>query len=90
VIEGEFVLVPAGKPMHMRGPTISRPASVTSDEHHFLNLTEKNAAFLVRRDRTADDEVTYPDIDLKLKAVPDGVRGFRHKDGTPYPRVPRD
>ena len=36
------------------------------------------------------DEVTYPDIDLELKAGPDGVKGFRHKDGTPYPRVTRD
>jgi hypothetical protein len=30
-------------------------------------------------DRTAGDEVTYPDIDLELKAGPDGVRGFRRK-----------
>jgi hypothetical protein len=39
---------------------------------------------------TVGDEVTYPDIDLELKAGPDGVKGFRHKDGTPYPRVTRD
>ena len=40
-------------------------------------------------DRTAGDEVTYPDIDLELKAGPDGVRGFRRKDGTPYPGAAR-
>jgi hypothetical protein len=34
--------------------------------------------------------VTYPDIDLELKAGPDGVRGFHRKDGTPYPRAARD
>jgi uncharacterized cupin superfamily protein len=38
-------------------------------------------------DRTAGDEVTYPDIDLELKAGPDGVRGFHRKNGTPYPRA---
>jgi hypothetical protein len=35
-------------------------------------------------DRTLDDVVTYPDIDLELKIGPDGVREFRLKDGTPY------
>ena len=40
--------------------------------------------------RTAGDEVTYPDIDLELKAGLDGVRGFHRKDGTPYPRAARD
>jgi uncharacterized cupin superfamily protein len=25
-----------------------------------------------------------------VKAGPDGAKGFRHKDGTPYPRVARD
>jgi uncharacterized cupin superfamily protein len=49
-----------------------------------------DAAFLVVGDRTADDEITYPDIDLELKAGPDGAKAFCHKDGTPYPRVPRD
>jgi hypothetical protein len=40
-------------------------------------------------DRTADDEVTYPEIDLELKAGPDVAKSFRHKDGTPYPREAR-
>ena len=45
---------------------------------------------LVVGHRTVDDEVTYPDIDLELKAGPDGAKGFLHKDGTPYPPVVRD
>ncbi len=53
-----------------------------------MNLSESEESFLVIGDRTADDEVMYPDIDLELKAEPDGTRGFHHKDGTPYPRVP--
>ena len=71
-----------------RGPgtCIGFPAG-TGDGHHFLNLTQKDAIFLVIGDRTAGDEVTHPDIDLELKAGPDGVRGFRRKDGTPYPRA---
>ena len=52
--------------------------------------TDKDSVFLVVGDRMAGDEVTYPDMDLELKAGPDGVKAFRHKDGTPYPRVTRD
>jgi uncharacterized cupin superfamily protein len=90
VLAGEFVLVTdAGRQTVGPGTCIGFPAG-TGDGHHFLNLTGEDAVFLVVGDRTAGDEVTYPDIDLALKAGADGVRGFRHKDGAPYPRVGRD
>src|ERR1700739_2346996 len=90
IIEGEFVLVTdAGRETVGPGTCIGFPAG-TGDGHHFLNLTQKDAIFLVIGDRTAGDEVTYPDIDLELKAGPDGVRGFHRKDGTLYPRAARD
>jgi uncharacterized cupin superfamily protein len=90
VLEGEFVLVTdAGRETVGPGTCIGFPAG-TGDGHHFLNLTQKDAVFLVIGDRTAGDEVTYPDIDLELKAGPDGVRGYHRKDGTPYPRAARD
>src|SRR5580692_11876342 len=76
VLEGELVLVTdAGREIVVPSTCIGFPAG-TGDGHHFLNLTQKDAIFLVIGDRTAGDEVTYPDIDLKLKAGPDGVRGF--------------
>jgi uncharacterized cupin superfamily protein len=53
-------------------------------------LSDRDATFLVVSDRTADDEITYPDIDLRVGIGNDGNRGFLHKDGTPYPRTPRD
>jgi uncharacterized cupin superfamily protein len=71
------------------GTCIGFPAG-TGDGHHFLNLTKKDAVFLVVGDRTTGDEVTDPDIDLELKAGLDGAKGFFHKDGTPYPRMTRD
>jgi uncharacterized cupin superfamily protein len=90
VLEGEFMLVTdAGRETVGPGTCIGFPAG-TGDGHHFLNLTDRDAAFLVVGDRTASEEVTYPDIDLELKPGPDGVNAFRHKDGTPYPRVTRD
>jgi uncharacterized cupin superfamily protein len=87
---GELVLVTdAGREIVVPSTCIGFPAG-TGDGHHFLNLTQKDAVFLVIGDRTAGDEVTYPDIDLELKAGPDGVRGFHRKDGKPYPRAARD
>jgi uncharacterized cupin superfamily protein len=90
VIEGEFILVSdAGREIVKPGDCIGFPAG-TGDGHHFLNLTQTDATFLVVGDRAAGDEVTYPDIDLELTVGPDGVRGFRRKDGTLYPPSARD
>src|SRR6476659_9021417 len=89
IIEGEFVLVTdAGRETVGPGTCIAFPAG-TGDGHHFLNTTDNDAAFLVVGDRTPGDEVTYPDIDLELKAGPDGVKKFHHKDGSPYPKIER-
>ena len=90
VLEGEFVLVTdAGRETVGPGTCIGFPAR-TGDGHHFLNLTDTDAVFLVVGDRIAGDEVIYSDIDLELKAGTDGIKEFLHKDGTPYPRKVRD
>jgi uncharacterized cupin superfamily protein len=90
VLEGELVLVSdAGRETVGPGTCIGFPAG-TGDGHHFLNLTDKPAAFIVVGDRSDGDVVAYPDIDLELRAGPDGVRVFCHKDGTPYPPAARD
>jgi uncharacterized cupin superfamily protein len=90
VLEGEFVLVTdAGRETVGPGTCIGFPAG-TGDGHQFLNLTQKDAVFLVIGDRTEGDEVTYPDIDLDLKTGPDGTKCFYRKDGTLYPRAARD
>jgi uncharacterized cupin superfamily protein len=90
ILEGEFVLVTdAGRETVGPGTCVGFPAG-TGDGHHFLNLTDKDAAFLVVGDRTPGDEATYPDIDLELRRGPDGKLGFCHKDGRPYPPLTRD
>jgi uncharacterized cupin superfamily protein len=90
IVDGQFVLVTdAGRETVGSGTCIAFPAG-TGDGHCFLNLTDRDATFLVVGDRSADDEATYPDIDLRLGIGTDGKRGFLHKDGTPYPRTPRD
>jgi uncharacterized cupin superfamily protein len=90
ILEGELVLVTdAGRETLSPGTCVGFPAG-TGDGHHFLNMTDKDAVLLVVGDRTGGDEVTYPDIDLELKAGADGVRAFHRKDGTPYPRQDRN
>ena len=90
IIEGEFVLVTdAGKEKVGPGMCIAFPAG-SGDGHHFVNVSDRDATFLVRGDRSAGDEVNYPDLDLRLGIGADGKRGFLHKDGTPYPTTPRD
>lgn len=90
IVEGEFVLVTdTGRETVGPGTCIAFPAG-TGDGHQFLNVTDRDAAFLVVGDRTAGDEVTYPDIDLRVGIGTDGKRGFLHKDGTPYLPAPRD
>ncbi|MBL8696779.1 MAG: cupin domain-containing protein [Alphaproteobacteria bacterium] len=90
ILDGELVLVTdAGREAVGPGVCIAFPAG-TGDGHHFLNLTDRDATFLVVGDRAAGDEVTYPDIDLHLGTDRDGKRGFLRKNGEPYPPAPRD
>jgi uncharacterized cupin superfamily protein len=87
VLEGELVLVTdRGRETVSPGTCIGFPAG-TGDGHHFLNISNADAVFLVVGDRTAGDVVTYPDIDLEYRA---DAKGYFHKDGRPYPSAPRD
>jgi len=47
-----------------------------------LNRAGADALLLVVGDRTSDDEVGYPDIDMHGRLGPDGRYRFRRKDGT--------
>ncbi len=83
VVEGELVLVTdAGEEILHTGDCAGFKAGST-DGHHLQNRTRLDACFLeVGARRPAQDEVTYPDIDLKV--LPDR-RGFAHRNGEPYP-----
>ncbi|MFO7593143.1 MAG: cupin domain-containing protein [Pseudomonadota bacterium] len=51
--------------------------------NHLVNESEADVVYLEIGDRTAGDEVHYPDDDIKAEMV-DGRWCFSHKDGTPY------
>jgi uncharacterized cupin superfamily protein len=84
VLEGEVTLVTdAGEQMLKAGDCAGFKAGV-ADGHQLQNRSQREAVLLEVGSRKAvEDEVDYPDIDLRFLK---GRGGFSHKDGTPYPK----
>lgn len=84
VLEGEVVLeTNDGAQVLSRGMCAGFPAG-TGDAHRFVNRTSTDVLLLVVGDRSPDDEITYPDIDLHARLGSDGQYRYTRKDGTPY------
>ena len=84
VLEGEVVLESdAGEQILRPGMCAGFPAG-TGEAHRFLNRTAADVLLLVVGDRSAGDEIVYPDVDLHGKAGPDGKYAYTRKDGTSY------
>ncbi len=83
VLEGELALVTgAGEQVLGPGMAAGFPAG-SGDGHHLINRSGQDAVYLEVGDRTQDDEVDYPDIDMLVRFV-DGERTYVRRDGTPY------
>ncbi len=82
VVQGEVVLVTnAGEQTLRAGDSVGFKSGV-ADGHHLQNRSAREAVVLeIGSRRTEEDDVDYPDIDLR---APPGRKGFTHKDGTPY------
>jgi uncharacterized cupin superfamily protein len=84
VLEGEVILETNGGAQVLRpGMCAGFPAG-TGDAHRFINRSHKDVLLLVVGDRSADDEIAYPDVDMQAKLGADGKYVYAHKDGTPY------
>jgi uncharacterized cupin superfamily protein len=84
VLEGEAVLeTDAGSQTLSAGMCAGFPAG-TGDAHRFLNRSASDVVLLVAGDRSPNDEVTYPDIDLRAVLGPDGKYRFTRKDGKQF------
>lgn len=84
VLQGEVELeTNAGVEVLRAGMCAGFPAG-TDNAHRFVNRSAQDVLLLVIGDRTAGDEVSYPDIDMHGRMGPDGRYTFTHKDGTPY------
>jgi uncharacterized cupin superfamily protein len=84
VLEGEVVLeTDAGAQTLGAGICAGFPAG-TGDAHRFVNRSDADVLLLVVGDRTPNDEITYPDIDMHARLGADGTYKYWRKDGTPY------
>jgi uncharacterized cupin superfamily protein len=89
--QDEFVYILEGRPILVTdvGRTPLNPGMCagfkagTGDAHCLVNETEEDVVYLEIGDRTAGDEVNYPDDDLAVVTV-DGKRRMAHKNGAPY------
>lgn len=82
VVEGEVVLVTdAGEEVLRAGDSAGFKAGV-ADGHHLQNRSDREAVILeIGARRPENDEVFYPDIDLRALK---GRAGYAHKNGDPY------
>jgi uncharacterized cupin superfamily protein len=84
VLEGELTLITdSGKQRLTPGMAAGFPAG-KGDGHHMVNEGKGWAVYLEVGNRSLEDEVIYPDIDLFLTNGRHGKRRFTRKDGTPY------
>ena len=83
VLEGEVVLeTNSGAQVLTAGMCAGFPAS-TGDAHRFINRTTRDVKLLVIGDRTAGDDISYPDVDMHAVLGPDGAYKFTTKAGDP-------
>lgn len=89
--QDEFVYVLEGHPTLITdaGETPLAPgmcagfAAGSGDAHQLVNRSDAEVLYLEIGDRSADDDIVYPDDDLKAVSV-DGRWVFAHKNGQPY------
>ncbi len=55
----------------------------SGDAHRLVNETQEEVLYIEVGDRTAGDEASYPDDDIKAMLV-NGKWTFTHKNGDPY------
>src|SRR5437867_11919301 len=83
VLEGEVVLVTnEGEQTLTVGMCAGYPAG-SRNGHHFVNRSQKPAKYLEMGTTVPGDTAFYPDDDLRLTEMEDGIV-YAHKDGRRY------
>lgn len=84
VTEGTPTLVTdAGEQVMAPGMCACFPAD-SGDGHRLENRSDAVVRYIEVGNRSAGEDVHYPDNDLVMEKTPEGTRSFRHFDGTPY------
>jgi uncharacterized cupin superfamily protein len=84
VLEGTPTLILAEEELILNPGDCYGFKAGTGIAHQLINRSEKIVTYLEMGDRTAADEVAYPDDDLKATQLTNGEWTFTHKDDRPY------
>ncbi len=84
VLEGEVELETDAGIEHLHAGMCAGFPAGTGNAHHFVNRSNADVLLLVVGDRTAADEVTYPEIDMHGRLEADGRFRFTRKDGSAF------
>ena len=84
ILEGEPTLVTNAGETRLKPGMVAGFKAGTGDAHQLVNRGRTDVVFIEVGDRSAGDEVAYPDDDVAAVLGPDGKYQYRHKDGTPY------
>lgn len=90
--QDEFIYILSGNPTLIHGDEtfLMNPGECfgfkcnSGIAHQLVNKSDEIVTYLEIGDRTAGDQVEYPDNDLRAELQKNGSWGFLHKDGTPY------
>jgi uncharacterized cupin superfamily protein len=83
VLSGELVLVTMDGEQTLHPSMAAGFPAGDKNGHHLVNRSTAPATYLEIGTRSADEDATYPDVDLRGEKR-DGKFRFFHKDGTPY------
>jgi len=83
VVQGQVELETDAGVQVLRAGMCAGFAQGTGNAHRFVNRSSADVLLLVVGDRTAGDEIRYPEIDMHGRLGPDGSYVFTRKDGTP-------
>jgi uncharacterized cupin superfamily protein len=84
VLEGEPVLITNAGETRLKPGMVAGFKAGTGDAHQLVNRGTSDVVIIEVGDRSAGDEVAYPDDDVAATLGADGKYQYRHKDGRLY------
>ncbi len=86
ILQGEVVMVTNEGEQTLSPGDMAGFAAGVENGHHLINRSEVPAVYLEVGDRSAPDQVEYPDDNLLFALTANGQRRFARSDGRAYKR----
>ena len=86
ILQGEVVMVTNEGEQTLRSGDMAGFAAGVKNGHHLINRSDAPVLYLEVGDRSAPDQVEYPDDNLFFALTENGQRRFARTDGRAYKR----